>query len=435
MPPTATQASLRIQPARAALARTWLAALASCLVTGCGGGAGEQPAATQAASVVKTAPQLAVSSEIAPAALFDWAQLAYPQFFYGPTTDGWLAPFSYRHYVWPGNYLGVANGDIYILGPLSNHQLVRVGPVSAVKCHVLPVNSCVDEWKEGILASVNAARQAGGFPTITSHAALGAAAQAHASFSIVHYYPNTIENPALATVQPNGWYTGHVEAAGLVGYTGELPVHRAAAAGYSSVNTIGEVVGPLFGSPTHAEPDMTRCVAAQLDTVFHRAALLEPALEHIGIGISDYASDANHYRLRVCVINTSVRPISISVAREWTGIYPGDGQSGVPSRMGPERPDVAPTIAVKGYPVSLQVRADMHLNVRSFVLVDGQGAFIPSIVVTRAESSWLRPNEAYLVPAVGLAPATRYTAQFTGSAVDQAGTVAINRSWTFSTAP
>lgn len=407
---------------------------ALAIVVGCGGGALVEPEPLRAAAAREVSPKLPASAvEVSPTALFEWAQRAYPQYFYGPSSDGSQTPYVYRHYQWPGTYLGVANGDVFLLGALTGHQILRVGPLSAFKCHLLPINSCVPEWRSAVLARVNNARQAGGFPLASSSEALGAAAQAHAAYSIRHYYPNAIENPILATVQPNGWLTGHVEFVGDLGFTGELPVNRATAVGYSTSNAVGEVVGPIFSTLTYSEPDIPSCVDAQLNTVFHRAALLESELEHVGVGISDFAADANNYRLRVCVINTSVRRNASSVPREWTGIYPGAGQTGLPTRMGPERPDAAPAVSVKGYPVSLQVRSGMTLTASSFSLTTATGATVPTILLTQRETSWLRPNEAYLVPIGALSANTSYVARFRGTASDAAGVVPVDRSWAFTT--
>jgi hypothetical protein len=79
--------------------------------------------------------------------LMDWAEGRYPQFFRGAgRTQGYSVPYTYRYYPETGNYLGVSTGSsdvaIYVLGPVSNWQIHRVGSLRDYTCTVLP-NSCV----------------------------------------------------------------------------------------------------------------------------------------------------------------------------------------------------------------------------------------------------------------------------------------------------
>ena len=62
--------------------------------------------------------------------LLDWAERAYPQYFPTHEANLSLPPYVYRFYPGSGNYVGVAASDVYVLGPVSNGQLLRVGSVA-----------------------------------------------------------------------------------------------------------------------------------------------------------------------------------------------------------------------------------------------------------------------------------------------------------------
>lgn len=62
--------------------------------------------------------------------LMDWAEAAFPAFFPGHQADQVDGPYVYRHYRDSGNYLGVAAGQVYVLGPVSAGSLLRVGTLA-----------------------------------------------------------------------------------------------------------------------------------------------------------------------------------------------------------------------------------------------------------------------------------------------------------------
>lgn len=116
------------------------------LLAACGGGDSapdaqaaavrEQPRAK--AQATPAPPELLLSTR----QLLDWAELTYPTLFPGHKPNLTLAPYEYRHYPETGNYVGVAGEDVYILGPVSNQALQRVGALQDFRCRVLP-SSCV----------------------------------------------------------------------------------------------------------------------------------------------------------------------------------------------------------------------------------------------------------------------------------------------------
>ena len=69
-------------------------------------------------------------------ALLDWAERTYPGHFPGQAATQWMAPYQYRYYPATGNYVGVAGSDVYVLGPVSQYAIQRVGSVEDFRCAV-----------------------------------------------------------------------------------------------------------------------------------------------------------------------------------------------------------------------------------------------------------------------------------------------------------
>lgn len=112
------------------------------LLAGCGGGgdAAAWPEHGRDLSRAQEAPTLLRRGALAyqPAAqrmpdaqaLFDWAERSYPAFFPTPEPNLQFEQFTYRFYPSTGNHLGLAGQDVYVLGPLSGQQLLRVGSLA-----------------------------------------------------------------------------------------------------------------------------------------------------------------------------------------------------------------------------------------------------------------------------------------------------------------
>ncbi len=116
-------------------------------LAGCGGGEPglDAPVALARATpsaLANTGPSAAAASTLDLNLLLNWAESSYPQFFPGRKTTLSSAPYEYRYYAETGNYVGVAGDDVYILGPVSNQLLQRVGNREDFRCQVLPA-SCL----------------------------------------------------------------------------------------------------------------------------------------------------------------------------------------------------------------------------------------------------------------------------------------------------
>lgn len=282
---------------------------------------------------------------------------------------------------------------------------------------------------------INQFRMNGGFGALAADGRLEAAAQAHADYLMTHFYKNGVPDPILFTLNSAGIPHAHFEESTRAGFTGAVPNDRLRAAGYQPMTSL-EVSASQFGASVGAEPSMKACVDTFMNTVFHRAGLLDTATDNIGIGIGAAVRDSNGFVLRNCVLNLASQSAPRTLPAQWIGVVPYASQTGVATKMLTEVPDPAPTIAIEGYPVSLQIPSAYTLNVESFTLAESNGQQVSVVIVTRVQSILLRANEAYLVPNGALRANTTYTATFSGTAAPTvAGQTAwsVNKTWSFTT--
>jgi hypothetical protein len=82
------------------------------------------------------------------ATLWNWAEATYPGFFSGSSQDGTYDIYAYRYYPAHGNYIGIADTKVYILGPVSGGQIVYVGTLGELRCRVTPGDCPADARAE-----------------------------------------------------------------------------------------------------------------------------------------------------------------------------------------------------------------------------------------------------------------------------------------------
>jgi hypothetical protein len=70
--------------------------------------------------------------------LLSWAELTFPNFFYGSFIDDVFEGFVYRHYPAVDNYIAQKDGNIYVIGTITNWDLLFVGSLEDLQCTVLP---------------------------------------------------------------------------------------------------------------------------------------------------------------------------------------------------------------------------------------------------------------------------------------------------------
>lgn len=107
------------------------------------------------AGTAMAAPQAPTPTE-----LMDWAQAHLAEYFPGtqPTVTG--EGFVFRGPYSTGNFMGVSDGTVYVLGPVSSGQLVPVGTLADLACTVKPAScqpSDAPALAQAYLAKVDAA--------------------------------------------------------------------------------------------------------------------------------------------------------------------------------------------------------------------------------------------------------------------------------------
>ncbi len=109
------------------------------LLTGCGGGqSAPEPSAVELAATALRARALAatptdsaaVEPEEAARQLFEFAQVYYPEYFPGTPATASALGYLYRYYESTGIYLGVREGQVYVLGGFFGNEVKPVGALS-----------------------------------------------------------------------------------------------------------------------------------------------------------------------------------------------------------------------------------------------------------------------------------------------------------------
>lgn len=115
------------------LAPSLLALALTVQLAGCGGGQADD--ATQRAVVADDTRRHALAAgDLSASALFAYAERAYADLFPSGSATQTLPPYTYRYYPATGNYLGLADGSVYVLGPVSGGSILRVGAVADFAC-------------------------------------------------------------------------------------------------------------------------------------------------------------------------------------------------------------------------------------------------------------------------------------------------------------
>lgn len=121
------------------------------ILAACGGGP-DDPSASAAAERKRPLAESRVAPPAAVTDLFRWAERTYPHYFPAGPVDQSAAPYVYRYYASTLNYLGVDGQDVYVLGPVSSGELLRVGSLSDFACPV-SATGCSPEVMPGRIAS------------------------------------------------------------------------------------------------------------------------------------------------------------------------------------------------------------------------------------------------------------------------------------------
>lgn len=81
---------------------------------------------------------VAGSSVVTQSSLLAWAEKQYPEYFGGGGEDQVLYGYPVRYYRTTGNYIGFVGDDVYVLGPITDGEPLRIGTLDSFVCQVYP---------------------------------------------------------------------------------------------------------------------------------------------------------------------------------------------------------------------------------------------------------------------------------------------------------
>lgn len=225
----------------------------------------------------------------------------------------------------PGGPL-LSGGD----APPTEDPVAEISAVDALCADPPPASGDPGATEAQLAAAARLAchRQASGLPGLALSPALQAAAQAHADF-----------------MDATGHY-GHDEPdASDPRFTGDDALARILAAGYPAdlgAHRLDEAIA--FADGGMSAPG---AVDLWISTVYHRLPLLHPLATEVGLGIR------GSYAVAVVVGRWDTSQSEGGGSLIW-GLYPAEGQSGIPVSLDSDResPDPAPEDGVVGFPVT-----------------------------------------------------------------------------------
>jgi uncharacterized protein YkwD len=292
-------------------------------------------------------------------------------------------------------------------------------PTSPIAAQLtVPVPVGYDADRLAAFNRLNEIRLSAGLGMVAQNTMMDQAAQAHAEWMVAN----------------NSFV--HREAAGTPGFTGENYAQRDEAFGYVPVGG-----GEVMTQGVSAE----RGVDLLVNMAYHRSLIL--AFEPVDAGIGWSGNRAAEVVTPLVIDatmpgNDVVRGLGQSAQASIRGvaIWPLDGASNVPVRLGNEIPNPVPTqdVLTLGTPASITVDATRTIHAMQFRLTNAAtGAIVPTQLMTNEnDTNFLIPES--FVAAIPLAPLsanTAYRADFSGSTVQfPSGAVeAVSRTWSFTT--
>ena len=252
----------------------------------------------------------------------------------------------------------------------------------------------------GGLARINEARAAIGVPPLKRHAALDAAATAHANYYKVNY-----GDPSLAGMGL------HYEDPGKPGFTGASFSDRAKKAGYSG--SINENIG-LSGS-------LLATVDWSLDTINHRLTLIDPRYTDVGFGV------VNEGKIKIEVIDLGTIQWRSTIEPAWTPWPPPDATNIGLRFDGEGNNPIAGLSFPTGYPITLKYNSTGAVKYTGAKLTTPDGATVP--IIAQVGTGFITRNTYMVLGRGPLLPGTTYMITIDGT-LD--GT-AFTRTWSFTT--
>jgi hypothetical protein len=250
--------------------------------------------------------------------------------------------------------------------------------------------------QSAVFNTINAKRQACGFPALTENTLLDKSSQAHADY-----------------IGANGGTITDSEISTNTGYTGANYATRATAAGYpaSTVDVFGESAG-YWTNSTLSEADYGTGIAnAWSSGVYHVGAFVWPVTQ-IGIGWNE--TSVNNYPEAHGVITvTNLQPMSGSFPL----MFPCDGATNVPYQDVGETPTPPNSNGTLGPTLAVSANSADTVTLTSGTLTDSSGNVITLQVLNSATDTnkLIQKYEARAYPASPLLPNTKYSAVLSGT--------------------
>jgi uncharacterized protein YkwD len=261
------------------------------------------------------------------------------------------------------------------------------------------------------VTALNTFRSQVGLGLLAQNTKLDAASANHLGYLLV----NDINNGGTVNLNTFDPITGrsmlHIENGALAKFTGVQEADRAKFASYDGSYTGEEVT---FGGGQGGAVALGTLV----QTVYHRAGLMLQNVREIGAAVG---SD----RSQTVVMELGLKT-NQSVASDYVGVYPTNGQTGIALHAYVEAPNPFPDLSTANddfptktsFPVSVSVVAGNTISVTSFTITEaGQATPLDARLMTRANdpNAYLTSNMAFLIAKAPFKSATTYNVKFSGT--------------------
>jgi uncharacterized protein YkwD len=261
---------------------------------------------------------------------------------------------------------------------------------------------------------INYRRTQLGIPTVAQNAQIDIAALGHSEYQRINGITHT-QDPSKQ------------------GFTGATLKDRLNAAGWT-VPSAGFAYGEVISATTSMDGAF---MAEELITaIFHRFVIFQPMFKEIGTGAASTSANYTYF-----TADFGARDgWGTGIPRGTVVVWPFDGQTKVTTNFFSdfEAPDPIPDVGINevGYPISVEANLDHVLTVQTFTVRPRGGSDLTVRLLAPGSNNGEVPlYGAAIIPMTPLKAATTYDVTFVGTATttNPAGTVQINRTWSFTT--
>ncbi|MHA4867252.1 CAP domain-containing protein [Duganella sp. PWIR1] len=275
------------------------------------------------------------------------------------------------------------------------------------------------------VTALNDFRSKVGLGLLAQNTKLDTASANHLSYIIT----NDVNNGGSVNFNTYDSTTGrsmlHIENGALAKFTGIQEAERAKFAQYDG-SYVGEEV--TFGGKQGGAV----AFATLAQTVYHRAGLMMQNVREIGVAVGTDKSQT--------VVMEMGLKTNQSVASDYVGVYPSNGQTGVALHAYVEAPNPFPDLSTANsdfptktsYPISVSVVTGNTIAVTTFTVTEaGQTAPMDARLMTRSNdpNSYLSSNVAFLIAKAPFKAGTTYNVKFAGTN----NGAAFTKDWSFAT--